>query len=434
MHDRVCSPLASDVERGAHRVFVWAYAEGTTQHRDESPTRAYFDDVLLLRLPANHDSFDVEASVAMHDKASVHALLQRAIEAPHDNEAASIDLMSEEEEEGANANDANDDESANDDSANEDSANEDNDMYERGATNDHLEPDEDIDQEDVDDVDDVEDVEDVDVGQEEDEEDDEGYLTAEEEEDTDEDDDDGDDGATCKNEPPDASGATGAAVARAVRSGEGTPRASEEFGIGSGDAAAETLLASLSTPRRESVRTFERMLQRRQPQRHADSSNDVSESTDGPAAARSRALALELEAGCVNYSVAYTKKRTEQSWDNPLFRLVYRYRSKVVARALAGNARFARMVVESAPGAVREAASGLPDFDLLPSRWDAPRKAVLDRRHATDKLAVQISSSDQCERCEKYECVRTEVQTRSADEAMTVIIRCMACGHVQYEY
>ena len=67
---------------------------------------------------------------------------------------------------------------------------------------------------------------------------------------------------------------------------------------------------------------------------------------------------------------------------------------------------------------------------LFPKHW----KEMLDEKYKREKLMYedkQESMTDQfkCGRCKQRKCTYYELQTRSADEGMTIFITCIICGH-----
>lgn len=67
--------------------------------------------------------------------------------------------------------------------------------------------------------------------------------------------------------------------------------------------------------------------------------------------------------------------------------------------------------------------------DFKPSKWISLQRdiEILNNKFENNK---QIQTTDQfeCPSCHKRECTYTEVQTRSADEPMTIFVTCQNCG------
>ena len=72
----------------------------------------------------------------------------------------------------------------------------------------------------------------------------------------------------------------------------------------------------------------------------------------------------------------------------------------------------------------------MKSINTFPENW----KELIDEKYRRDKVLFEVkkeSATDQfkCSRCKKNETVYYELQTRSADESMTVYISCLNCGH-----
>ena len=74
--------------------------------------------------------------------------------------------------------------------------------------------------------------------------------------------------------------------------------------------------------------------------------------------------------------------------------------------------------------------SSMDYYDLYASKW----KEAIERQKMIEKLQLEGNKSmatDQflCRKCFKRECTYYEMQTRSADEPMTIFINCLSCGN-----
>jgi transcription elongation factor S-II len=68
-------------------------------------------------------------------------------------------------------------------------------------------------------------------------------------------------------------------------------------------------------------------------------------------------------------------------------------------------------------------------YELLPSRW----KEQFENQQVREKRQLEGNRSMAtdiflCTKCWKRECTYYEMQTRSADEPMTIFITCLNCG------
>ena len=68
--------------------------------------------------------------------------------------------------------------------------------------------------------------------------------------------------------------------------------------------------------------------------------------------------------------------------------------------------------------------------EIFPEHW----KKMMDEKYKRDKNLYeekQEAMTDQykCSRCKSRKCTYYELQTRSADESMTIFITCINCGN-----
>jgi transcription elongation factor S-II len=68
--------------------------------------------------------------------------------------------------------------------------------------------------------------------------------------------------------------------------------------------------------------------------------------------------------------------------------------------------------------------------ELYPEHW----KKMMDEKYKRDKMlyeekAEAMTDQFKCGRCKSRKCTYYELQTRSADEAMTTFITCLNCGN-----
>ena len=68
-------------------------------------------------------------------------------------------------------------------------------------------------------------------------------------------------------------------------------------------------------------------------------------------------------------------------------------------------------------------------YKLLPSKWDKKleQQAVIEKRQLEGNKSM-ATEQFLCTKCFKRECTYYEMQTRSADEPMTIFINCLNCG------
>lgn len=126
------------------------------------------------------------------------------------------------------------------------------------------------------------------------------------------------------------------------------------------------------------------------------------------------------------------KNYIPRNWKSPLFVEQYKY----IARSVLSNihpdspVNNPRLLIRSLEGEF--ALDKIPEmshYEMFPENWKVLADKQLSREqkileghkgYATDRFV--------CKRCHKRECSYYELQTRSADEPMTIFITCLNCG------
>jgi transcription elongation factor S-II len=68
-------------------------------------------------------------------------------------------------------------------------------------------------------------------------------------------------------------------------------------------------------------------------------------------------------------------------------------------------------------------------YDMFPEKWFALKDKLLQREQKILEGNKSMATDQfKCRRCQKRECTYYELQTRSADEPMTIFITCLNCG------
>lgn len=140
-----------------------------------------------------------------------------------------------------------------------------------------------------------------------------------------------------------------------------------------------------------------------------------------------------LERGIYNTSLAEAKDHgVRRHWDNPDFVAVY----KTIARrtianvdptAYVSNTRLLERLKEGEFSA--DAVAAMTHRELYPEHWQALADEQLKRETTMlEGSNEECSGMFKCKRCHKDRTRYWEMQTRSADEPMTIFIRCLNCG------
>jgi DNA-directed RNA polymerase subunit M/transcription elongation factor TFIIS len=136
----------------------------------------------------------------------------------------------------------------------------------------------------------------------------------------------------------------------------------------------------------------------------------------------------ELERGVFNHALLVAERRgIARSWKVPRFARLYRNLG-LAAMASLEQGPLLQRVLEGDVAAADVAA--LQPAEARPEVWAAiaQQVALLNERVVEEKPRA-MTTQFKCGKCKKRECIYQEVQLRSADEPMTLIITCVTCGH-----
>ena len=144
-------------------------------------------------------------------------------------------------------------------------------------------------------------------------------------------------------------------------------------------------------------------------------------------------IAKNIEIGCYNFTI---KKATESNlvkkWNNSLFKTIYLNKIRSIYSNLKKDSYLENsrlldrlMSKEFLPHNL----SDMTPTHIFPEHW----KSYIDNKFKKEKAVqdnVLDAATDQfkCTRCKQKKCTYYEVQTRSADESMTIFITCLTCG------
>jgi len=134
---------------------------------------------------------------------------------------------------------------------------------------------------------------------------------------------------------------------------------------------------------------------------------------------------------CTSLDLA-THEKTHKSWNNSEFAEMYR----AVCRRVIGNLNPASYVGNKQLWQrVQEGEVSLEQvckqnyYELYPEQWET----MVDRQAKRERIQLEGDFSRatdrwQCNACKMRKCTYYELQTRSADEPMTIFIHCLNCG------
>ena len=137
--------------------------------------------------------------------------------------------------------------------------------------------------------------------------------------------------------------------------------------------------------------------------------------------------AANLEKGVYNWALKEaTNLRVVKKWDNPFFVIIYLDHLRSVYINLK-NEKLVKMVKNGEIKAHEIAF--MTHQEMCPDVWDTLIKAKTIRD--TNKLEANMEASTdtfKCRKCFSKKCTYMQVQTKSADEPMTIFVTCLDCG------
>ena len=137
--------------------------------------------------------------------------------------------------------------------------------------------------------------------------------------------------------------------------------------------------------------------------------------------------ATNLEKGIFNYTLKEAEQRKViKKWDNKFFVQIYLDR----VRSIVINLKDAIIEQINDETIKPHIVAFMTHQELSPEKW----KDLIDAKTKRDKnkFETNISASTDtftCRKCKKNQCTYYQMQTRSADEPMTLYISCVVCGN-----
>ena len=137
---------------------------------------------------------------------------------------------------------------------------------------------------------------------------------------------------------------------------------------------------------------------------------------------------INLEKGIFNFAIkeANTRKIIKK-WENPLFTQLYIDRLRSVYINLKNNILLIQQIKNKEISPKILATMTHQEFN--PEHW----KDFIEKKMKRDasKYNTKIEASTDmftCKKCKSKKCTYYELQTRSADEPMTIFVSCLDCG------
>ncbi len=140
-----------------------------------------------------------------------------------------------------------------------------------------------------------------------------------------------------------------------------------------------------------------------------------------------------LEKGIFEAAFNYAAKNfIPRSWKSPVFNEVYRQKVRSVFSNIhpASPVKNPRLLNRVIDGEFKlEELPMMTSYEMYPEKWFELKDKLLQREQKIlEGNKSRATDQFKCRRCGKRECTYYELQTRSADEPMTIFVTCLNCG------
>jgi transcription elongation factor S-II len=138
--------------------------------------------------------------------------------------------------------------------------------------------------------------------------------------------------------------------------------------------------------------------------------------------------ATNLEKGVHNWALKEANgRKVVKKWDNPFFVQIYLDH----LRSVYNNLKNQKLVQMVSNGEIKtHEIAFMTHQEMMPEKWAEliKAKSIRDKNKFEQKVEA-MTDSFTCRKCKSNECTYYQMQTRSADEPMTVFLQCVNCGN-----
>jgi len=145
-------------------------------------------------------------------------------------------------------------------------------------------------------------------------------------------------------------------------------------------------------------------------------------------------VSKDLERGVFNWCIEQCEsQKIIKNWKNPRFMHLYKDKARSVVSNLSDEGYIANLRLKKRLLDKEFPAHRIPYMkpeNVFPERWAAILDTQMKKNmHVFEEKPVAMTNEFKCGKCKEKKCIYQELQVRSADEAMTIFITCLNCGH-----
>lgn len=145
-------------------------------------------------------------------------------------------------------------------------------------------------------------------------------------------------------------------------------------------------------------------------------------------------MCQDMEIGIYNYCIQESGKRNiARNWKNPKFLKLYMEKTRSIISNIDENSYLDNKKLVSRLKDKEFTPHELPFMkpeNVHPERWSTTVDTLMKKlKNSYENKPMAMTDMFKCGRCKKRECTFYEFATRSADEPMTLFIRCVNCGN-----
>lgn len=140
-----------------------------------------------------------------------------------------------------------------------------------------------------------------------------------------------------------------------------------------------------------------------------------------------KTLAINIEKGVFNYAIKEsTSRKIIKKWENAYFAQLYIDRLRTIYLNLKKEA-FLKLIKDKE--ITPQQLAHMTHQEMDPSHWKEHIEKKIKRDMALASSKIEASTDlFTCRKCKSTRCTYYELQTRSADEPMTIFVTCLDCG------